>query len=222
MNCPHCNSPLQTENLNIATDTGLCIECNTIFKVSELLNPIVTSEFDINQSPKGTWIRAEINELIVGGSTRSVMAFFLVPFMIIWTSFSVGGTLLAAFSDGEVNWFLVLFSIPFLAGAVLFWSIAMMFIWGKVEVRLHKSGGTIFTGLGKIGRRKHFNWQEVDRVGITPTLKTSKGYSGGGLYLEGPNRKIDFGSFLNAEKKIYFQQALTFSLQKIKNENRLI
>jgi hypothetical protein len=221
MNCPHCNFPLQTENLNITTDTGLCAQCSTIFKVSELLNPIITSEFDINQGPKGTWVRAELNELIVGGSTRSFMAFFLVPFMIIWTSLSVGGTLFAAFSEGEVNWFLVLFSIPFLAGAVLFWSIAMMFIWGKVEVRLHKTGGTIFTGLGKIGRRKHFTWQEVDRVGITPTLKTSKGYSGGGLYLEGANRKIDFGSFLNEERKAYFQKALTFSLQKIKKDNRL-
>jgi hypothetical protein len=221
MNCPHCNFPLQTKNLNITTDTGLCAQCSTIFKVSELLNPIITSEFDINQGPKGTWVRAELNELIVGGSTRSFMAFFLVPFMIIWTSLSVGGTLFAAFSEGEVNWFLVLFSIPFLAGAVLFWSIAMMFIWGKVEVRLHKSGGTIFTGVGKIGRRKHFTWQEVDRVGITPTLKTSKGYSGGGLYLEGSNRKIDFGSFLNEERKAYFQQALTFSIQKIKKDNRL-
>ena len=221
MNCPICKSPLQTENLNIATDTGLCTECKSVFKVSELLDPIVTSDFDINQGPKGTWVRAELNELIVGGSTRSLMAFFLVPFMIIWTSFSVGGTLFAAFSEEEVNWFLVLFSIPFLAGAVLFWSIAMMFIWGKVEVRLHKSGGTIFTGLGNIGRRKHFTWQEVDRVGINPTLKTSKGYSGGGLYLEGANRKIDFGSFLNEERKAYFQKALTFSLQKIKKDNRL-
>ncbi|WP_075348626.1 hypothetical protein [Algoriphagus marinus] len=221
MNCPICKSALQTENLNIATDTGLCTECKHIFKVSELLNPVIDPKFDIKNGPKGTWLRAEINELIVGGSTRSVMAFFLVPFMIIWTSLSVGGTLFAAFSDGAVNWFLVLFSIPFLAGAVLFWSIALMFIWGKVEVQLHKTGGTIFTGLGKIGRRKHFTWQEVDRVGITPTLKTSKGYSGGGLFLEGPNRRIDFGSFLNAEKKIYFQQALTFSLQKIKNDNRL-
>ena len=222
MDCPRCKSPLQTENLNIATDTALCTECRYIFKASALLNTIVASEFDINQCPKGTWVRAEINELIVGGSTRSFIAFFLVPFMIIWTSLSIGGTLFAAFSDGEVDWFLVIFSIPFLAGAVLFWSIALMFIWGKVEIRLHKSGGTIFTGMGKIGQRKHFTWQEVDRAGISPALKTSTGYSEGGLYLEGSNCKIDFGSFLNSEKKAYFLEALNFSLQKIKHEHLLI
>lgn len=221
MNCPSCNAPLLAENLNISTDTGLCSACNSVFKVSKLIHQVVDSKFDIKQNPKGTWILTELNSLVLGGSTRSWMAFFLVPFMIVWSSLSIGGTAFMAFSEEQVDWFMVLFSIPFIIGAVIFWSIAMMFIWGKVEVTLNKSGGRVFTGVGAIGWSKSFAWSEIARAGITPQYRTVKGLSGGGLFLEGPNKKIEFGSFLSSDKKEYFEKAMNLAINKIKNDNRL-
>ena len=102
--------------------------------------------------------------MCVGATTRSVSAFFLVPFMLVWSGFSLGGIYGTHIVKGKFDPMMSLFGIPFVLGSVLFWSLALMAIAGKVEVRIRGEEGTIFTGLGVLGWTRRFRVTEVSRA----------------------------------------------------------
>lgn len=224
MNCPQCLAPIRKENINIATDLGQCQSCGHLFKISE--NVAIPSKandyFDINKPPQGAWINKDRNEVVVGVSTRSFMAFFLVPFMLVWSGGSLGGIYGSQIISGEFSLILSLFGIPFLLGSILFWSLALMAIWGKVELTIDKKGGKIFTGIGKIGRTKTFSWAEIAIIkeNEVTTYRKKRSYQSTEILLEGASR-LSFGSALSEPKRYYLLRALQDIMAKVK-DNRSI
>ena len=219
MNCTKCKTPIGKENLNIMTDLGQCSHCGHIFKISESLTDTVDDHFDINNAPKGAWVKKDFNQMVIGASTRSPLAFFLVPFMIVWSGASIGGIYGTQIISGEFNIFMSLFGIPFLFGSFIFWSLALMSIWGKVEITIDKQGGTIFTGIGSVGRNKKFTWDEISSVNenlVLYSYNRSRNNSGNSIVLEG-KRRISFGSRLNENRRFYILKALQITLKKIKS-----
>ncbi|WP_322550204.1 hypothetical protein [Flavobacterium psychraquaticum] len=120
MNCPQCSSEIQTENINIQSDIAQCIKCKNIFKISENIEDPNDKSFSISNNPDGTWFKTEFNETIIGASTRSPIAFFLVPFMLVWSGGSLGGIYGSQIKNGEFNLLISLFGIPFILGSLLF------------------------------------------------------------------------------------------------------
>lgn len=219
MNCTKCKTPIGKENLNIMTDLGQCSHCGHIFKISESLTDTVDDHFDINNAPKGAWVKKDFNQIVIGASTRSPLAFFLVPFMIVWSGGSIGGIYGTQIISGEFNIFMSLFGIPFLIGSVIFWSLALMSIWGKVEITIDKQGGTIFTGIGSLGRNKKFTWDEIDTVKeniVLYSYNRSRNNSGNGIVLEG-KRRINFATGLNESRRYYLFKAMKSIFSKIKS-----
>lgn len=155
MKCPKCNSEISNESINIQTDIAQCVHCNNIFKISDT---IIESNhvFNVNNTPPGIWIKKDFNSTIIGATTRSPIAFFLVPFIIAWSGLSIGGIYGGQIAKGEFDIFISIFGIPFLMGSLLFGGITLMSIWGKVELTLDNTGGKVFTGIGKMGRTKTF------------------------------------------------------------------
>ncbi len=157
MNCPKCKSEIPGSQLNIQTDMGQCLQCNHIFKISENFGKAsITTNFDMQSPPSGAWARQERGNLILGATTKSPIAFFLVPFMLVWSGGSLGGIYGLQIMKGEFDLMLSLFGIPFLLGSVLFWSLAFMTIWGKVELSFDKTGGQVFTGIGTLQALAHW------------------------------------------------------------------
>ena len=78
------------DNINIQTDMGKCQACNHLFRVSEHFDTPAFA-FDLNQPPKGAWYKNNMQEIKLGATLRSPIAFFLVPFMLIWSGGSLGG-----------------------------------------------------------------------------------------------------------------------------------
>lgn len=220
MKCPNCESLVEVQQYQAHTDLRRCQHCNHIFKDSGALdsNSQIKSEddfieFDLNAPPKGTWFRYELNSLIVGASTRSVAAFFLVPFMIIWSGGSLGGIYGTQIYNNEFDLMLSLFGLPFLAGSILFWGVAIMAIAGKTELTLGKYNGTIFNGVGKIGFKKKFNWQDINGV----SMIYSKGRNGRNVktICLTAQKDIKFGSTLKEERKYYLYRAIKSIYEKI-------
>jgi len=81
MNCSKCNSLVRNEDINIQIDVAKCEKCSALFKISE---NIFSDEdvFTINETPLGAWVKKEFNPIIVGATTRSPIAIFLVTFML--------------------------------------------------------------------------------------------------------------------------------------------
>lgn len=169
--------------------------------------------FDLNNPPNGTWFRYEMNNLIVGASTRSPAAFFLVPFMIVWSGGSLGGIYGTQLYNNEFDLVLSLFGLPFLAGSILFWGITLMAIAGKTEVTLSKYDGSVFTGIGKMGITKKFDWQEVTGI----SMKSTRGRNGRAVktICVTAQKDIKFGSALKKERKYYLYLAIKSVYEKI-------
>ena len=215
MKCPTCFTEIDNEHTNIQTDVALCQNCNLIFRISESIEETIADSFDINSPPDGTWLRNEINHIVLGATTRSVVAFFLVPFMMVWSGFSLGMLYGPQIISGEFNLFTSLFGIPFVLGSILFWGITLMTIGGKVEIILDKNGGNIFTGLGIIGINKKFTWDEISVIRENKNQFNYRGSQGASIILEGTSR-ISFGKGLSETRRYFLYLALKNFYSKIK------
>lgn len=213
MKCPKCNSEIHTENINIKSDIAQCSKCNNLFKISENINSYIDDGFDENDTPNGTWIISDFNSTIIGATTRSPIAFFLVPFMLIWSGGSIGGIYGTQLAKGEFDLFLSLVGIPFLIGSIVFWSIALMAIWGKVELTLYNQGGKIFTGIGNIGIVKNFIWSDVKTIKERQANFHYPGSQGGTIVLEG-KKKISFGLGVKEERRYYLFRVIKSIMNK--------
>lgn len=162
--CPKCRSEIPLDDVNVSTNIALCRRCGQNWNYADLTDDSSTN-FDVMNPPKGAWFH-EMPPcgFEVGVSTRSPTAFFLVPFMCVWSGFSLGGIYGTQFVKGHFNLGESLFGIPFILGTILFGSIAVMAVCGKVVVTVDDESGIIFTGVGPIGWRRRFNWRNVSGI----------------------------------------------------------
>ena len=218
--CPLCQSEILVENVNIQTDVARCHKCDNIFKISEVISIYDEKPFNIDSPPKGAWIIKDIDQIKIGATTRSGFAFFLVPFMIVWSGGAIGGIYVTQIMEGKFELFQSLIGIPFILGAILFWSITFMTIWGKVEITFDKTGGTAFTGVGKFGIKKTFRWDEVDQIIERRSKWNNNNNNQTAITLEGAKR-ITFGTGLNDNRKYYLLRSLQVYQNKIKNRRGL-
>lgn len=214
MKCPSCNQLVDNVNINIQTDLSRCQHCNHIFKISEVIYTL-DDTFDINSPPKGAWFVTTDSTITLGATTRSSAAFFITPFTLLWSGFSLGGIYGSQILLGEFNIIFSILGIPFLLGSILLWLVTLMTIWGKVEISITENGGTIFTGIGKCGIKKHFSWQEISRITERPTMMNYPGKNGNAIQLVGKN-SISFGTGLIEYRKYYIMRAMQIIANRMK------
>ena len=207
--CPTCSAMFPIADINIAENIALCRKCGKVSKVSELVDQSYNPDL-LRQPPKGAWMTPSMNGVSIGASTRSAIAFFLVPFMLVWSGGALGGIYGTQIMKGEFNLMMSLFGLPFLAGSVLFWAITLMAIAGKVEVTIRGKLGTVFVGVGTIGWKRPFRLDEVQSITeeVTETRSRKHGRSTTHkILLDGP-KPLRFGSGLSEERRQFIIQAL--------------
>ena len=207
--CPNCDSLIDSGQLNVETDVAVCRKCNEGFQLSALIAAGQDAEeVDLVNPPRGVWFVNEITGWTVGATTRSPIAFFLVPFMCVWSGFSLGGIYGSQIVAGEFNLLMSLFGIPFILGTLLFGSLAVMTVVGKVVVSVDRNFGRVFTGVGRIGYAQDFDWNTITRI-----EEDGLGYHHAGstsglvIALIGATR-IKFGSMLTDARRYFLLQAL--------------
>src|SRR5262249_50986274 len=121
-------------------------------------------EFNIDEPPRGAWFKETDRGWLVGASIRSAVAFFVVPFMCVWSGISLGGIYGTQIVKGELNLGMSLFGIPFIYGTLLWGSIAAMTVCGKVIVTTEDDDGRVFVGVGPIGWTGRFSRSSIVSV----------------------------------------------------------
>jgi hypothetical protein len=200
--CPKCRSAAPADQVNMANDLAFCPRCNEGFKVSESVDMDSYDETVLFNPPKGTWYREGIDGHVIGATTRSAAAFFLVPFMCVWSGVSLGGIYGSQIVSGKFNLGISLFGIPFLLGSILFWAIALMTICGKTEVKIGPAISYVFVGIGNLGWRRPFNWYEVKTIREEISSIRQNNRQLKAIALDG-QQKLRFGTGLT-EKRRYF------------------
>lgn len=194
--------------MNVATDVAACPNCSEVFPLSSIVaTSEVSPEFDINDPPAGAWYQDDFQGWRIGASTRSPMAFFLVPFMCVWSGFSLGGIYGTQIAKGEFDLGTSLFGIPFVLGTLLFGGLAVMTVCGRVDLIVAGSTGKLFTGVGPLGWTRRFHWSEVTKIDEDVLGYEYSGSNGQVISLVGKTR-LKFGSMMSEARRYYLLQGL--------------
>src|SRR5688500_1360755 len=91
LSCPECRQDISLDDVNVANDLALCRRCSKDFGYAQVLAEKEAPTVDLNRPPAGAWFHRAHRGFEVGATTRSAAALFLVPFMMVWSGFSLGG-----------------------------------------------------------------------------------------------------------------------------------
>jgi hypothetical protein len=165
--CPKCRRTIPLDDINVSTDVALCRRCEERWSFGDLVRDQDLQPIDALAAPAGTWLVDSPLGFEIGVSTRSATAFFLVPFMCVWSGFSLSGIYGSQLMNGRFDWAMSLFGIPFILGTLFFGSTAMMSVCGKVVVKVAGDSGEVFTGVGPVGWTRRLDWSQVTSIRIT-------------------------------------------------------
>ncbi len=206
--CPGCKEVVPGDQVNMGTDLAFCPQCNNGFKISEAVDQEIINEEVLRDPPKGTWYRKERNGVVLGASTRSAAAFFLVPFMLVWSGGSLGGIYGSQILSGKFDLLTSLFGIPFLLGSILLWALALMAIWGRVVVTIGRES-SVFVGIGPVGWSRSFNWSNVKTIREDISFSGRNNSRQTAIVMEG-DKRLRFGSGLNEARRYFLLSSLKY------------
>jgi hypothetical protein len=210
IHCPRCGHEVPASQVNVATDVGACRSCDNVFSLSSLVKQDAAPPLT---PPGGTWFDERLSGFEVGATTRSPMAFFMVPFMCIWSAGSLGVIYGRQITTGQFSLAMSLFGLPFLVGALLFWSITLMNVAGKIRLRVDGDLAELFIGVGGLGWRRRFPWSDIERVNELGTSTRYPGSRGMAIALEG-KRRVALGGGLSSERRYFVVQTLRRKLHR--------
>lgn len=162
--CPRCGNRLPSEDINVAADTALCRGCGGAYRFSDLVENGGGLVFDPFNPPHGASFQQAPCGFSASATTRSALAWFLVPFMCVWSGFSLGGIYGHQIVSGHFDLGSSLFGIPFVLGTLLFGTHAAMSACGHVSITRNGDSGRIFEGIGPLGWVRRFRWSDLESV----------------------------------------------------------
>jgi hypothetical protein len=178
LHCPDCGLPIPAVEVAPAAGLAVCRFCERTYSLAACQEaaPIENRpELAPGPPPKGVTVTEGMDGFRVAVSTRSCLAFFLVPFTLFWAGGSLGGIYGTQIAKGEFNLLLSLFGIPFLIGSVFLIGFTLLTVAGSHVVEL--KGGRLESYVSVLGfrRGRSVNWADVESVRLTETSRRSRG-----------------------------------------------
>ena len=205
MRCPSCNAQIDPGDVNIQADVAMCRACTSVLRTSDLLRESERVRELI--CPPGAWATMVGDERRIGATTRSPKAFFMVPFMCVWSGMALGGIYGSQLKSGKFNPVISLFGIPFLVASIVVWTMTAMNVFGRVELKIRGDEGELFTGIGSIGWTRRFVLSDFNKISESVGSQSVRGGSTSKIVLEGA-RRLTFGSMLNQERRFFVIESL--------------
>jgi hypothetical protein len=106
------------------------------------------------------------------------------------------------------EWLAGLFGLPFFLAGVWLWHSALMSLFGHVEIRLEEEQGTVFSGIGQVGKMRPFVYKEVytiEEYVFTTHNETIDKYA---IRIEGEELNIRFGGYMKDERRAFLIRML--------------
>jgi hypothetical protein len=150
--CPDCEGSLPSADINVVAGTALCRECGSTHKFSELVASGRFFSFDPFHPPNGVSFLQDADGIRVSATTRSAGAWFLAPFMCVW---SIGLSRIYGVFDLSSP----LFGIPivmFILGTLVF--------CGRVTVAWKGDECTVYSGVGPFGWTRKLRCSSIQMI----------------------------------------------------------
>lgn len=196
--CPKCGHDVPLEKINVAKDIMLCPSCGETSSFSEIVDEIdlrrredEVSERLGSAPPKHLKVKSDPTDptgrIVLTYRKFSKSAFFLVPFTVAWSGFSMGAIYGTQICSGKFNWGISLFGIPFLIGSIVLISSCLFTLGvGKRVLTLERGKGRFFFGIGPFGFSRRFAFDRQTRIAQGYTSYQTNGQSQRELHLTRP------------------------------------
>jgi hypothetical protein len=157
--CPYCKIPIAPSDINVSAELALCRRCGNFHNFQAADVPELVS----SDPPPDAWFKETPTGFQVGCSARRYTAFQYVPLAIGSLALSIGfyGFPLA---NEKFDLIVFLLGLPIVLGALILIAMALLRTCGTISVEVENNDGTIFTGVGGVGWRRHFAWNEVVEI----------------------------------------------------------
>lgn len=195
--CPNCGKELALADVNVSANVALCRACNYAGPfLNASLIPRMTDE-EMARPPKRVSLRRDFGDaLMISCRPARTSLWFLVPFALFWSGFSMAGIYGSQIWRGAFDLKLSLFGLPFLFGTVALVTIILYQLFGMTTVTLSKGCVRVFTGLFGKGRGREMEFGP----GTTVTLEIS-GYRVNNvaqqeILLKSGDRELKFGAMM--------------------------
>ena len=194
--------------------------------------PVPRDELSLDYPPRGIRMEhAPDGGTIIRVRLLSAAAFPMLVFALFWNSITSIFVAIAiaqtaarfgydiGFSSGKWEgsppplWFFWLFLTPFIAIGLGTLSMALFSIFGRCEIRLGAGEGSVFKGIGPLGRTQHFSTQSVKSVDMGEASYRVNNQSVYHLVIEMNNGREIKLPRLGKMRETW----LTFALQKLLN-----
>ena len=199
--CPECAKEIPLTDANPSTDVAICRACGKTFSFAELSVDATETDIDLTKPPNGTWVRELGDGFEVSATTRSTLAFFLIPFVIIWSGAFLGACYGSQISEGHFYWTRTLLGIPFLLITLVLITGILVGICGKIIVRDSGNQASVSIGVGSLRYTRRFRWSEIKRVRESVPFYRQNGRDLCRIELEREGKPIRFGSQLTEPRR---------------------
>ena len=151
-----CNA--DKADVNESAELALCRRCGNFFKAE------MKVARGALKGPKGAWFREDGEGFEVGCSARRWTGYGYALVALLWTCPSLGVVYGIPISNGKFSVVVFLMGLPFLVVGLGLLAAAIFRLWGTVSVRCVNGRATVRSGVGGIGWRRRFCWDEVVEV----------------------------------------------------------
>ena len=175
--CPECGLPIETADLAPAQGLAVCRFCEKPFPLAACQTAVPFAQRNIVPEltpPKGVDVVETMDGFRLTLSSRSCIAFFLVPFTLFWAGGSLGGIYGTQIAKGKIELLQSLFGLPFLVGSVFLIAVTAMAVAGRSVVEL--AGGRLNLRTGALGiyRTKSADWRDVRGCRLTEVTRRGR------------------------------------------------
>jgi len=205
--CPSCKRNIQSEHINVAKDTAYCSSCKNVTALSALVSSTASSSFNPGSSVRGVTVIDQSYSWSIEARHLGPAAIFFIIFTALWSGGSLSGIYGPQIAKGELDLEQALFGLPFLIGTIVLVTFTLMNLFGRTIISNENGKAFIFTGIGKIGWYRRFDWNSIDRVSESSNTQNKN------ISLEGGTR-ISLGWGLSNEKLYFIANYLRSKLKK--------
>ena len=175
--CPECGLPIETADLAPAQGLAVCRFCEKPFPLAACQTAVPFAQRNIVPEltpPKGVDVVETMDGFRLTLSSRSCIAFFLVPFTLFWAGGSLGGIYGTQIAKSKFELLQSLFGLPFLVGSVFLIAVTAMAVAGRSVVEL--AGGRLNLRTGALGiyRTKSADWRDVRGCRLTEVTRRGR------------------------------------------------
>jgi hypothetical protein len=175
--CPECGLPIETADLAPAQGVAVCRFCEKPFPLVACQEAVPFERRNIVPEPtvpKGVRLEETMDGFRLTLSTRSCIAFFLVPFTLFWAGGSLGGIYGTQIAKGKFELVQSLFGLPFLVGSVFLIALTAMAVAGRCVAELAGGRFSIRTGALGIYRTQSADWDDVQACRLTESSRRGR------------------------------------------------